>query len=55
MDNIVVGTCSKCGGTVTIPGVWMGTPPPVPQCYSCGATKKNPYGAVIEMEEETDD
>lgn len=49
MDR-VVGTCSLCGGPVTLPEFWMGTVPPVPTCASCHARQKQPYGNVIEME-----
>ena len=49
MDK-TVGTCSACGGRVTVPLVWMGTTPPIPTCESCGATKAQPNGPVIEME-----
>jgi hypothetical protein len=49
MDE-VLGTCSVCGGAVTVPRAWMGMLPPIPQCRSCGATKKQPNGPVIEME-----
>ena len=34
----VVGICSECGGTVTVPTVWYGIYPPSPTCNSCGAT-----------------
>lgn len=46
----IVGTCSLCGGPVKVPEMWMGIDPPIPQCSSCGASKKNKYGNVIEME-----
>ena len=45
-----VGTCSLCGGAVTLPDVWMGTTPPIPACSRCGATPKNPHGPLIDME-----
>lgn len=45
-----VGTCSKCGGRVTFPSAWMGLKPPIPRCESCGATKNQPHGPVIEMQ-----
>lgn len=35
MDSRVVGKCGACGGVVTVPNVWMGIYPPVPQCNSC--------------------
>ena len=49
MMDRVVGTCSLCGGQVTLPGIWSGVVPPVPQCSSCHATAKS-SGPVIEME-----
>lgn len=48
--NNVIGTCSLCGGAVTTPQLWHGVLPPVPSCSSCGATKKQPHGPVVEME-----
>lgn len=49
-EAIVLGTCSICGGAVTIPKLWYGTIPPVPICSKCGATKKTEtYGPVIPM------
>jgi len=35
--NRVVGKCSICGGRVTVPDVWMGINPPIPQCENCYA------------------
>lgn len=46
----VIGTCSLCGGPVETPDVWNDVHPPVPRCRSCGATKKEPHGPVVEME-----
>lgn len=48
--NTTVGSCSICGGHVSVPCSWMGAIPPIPTCESCGATKKRPHGPVIEME-----
>lgn len=45
----VIGTCSCCGGAVTVPGVWHGTMPPVPTCSRCGARKENEM-PVIKMQ-----
>ncbi len=45
----VIGTCSFCGGAVTVPTVWAGVIPPTPTCASCGAIKKQSYGPVIEI------
>lgn len=50
--NKTLGTCSRCGGAVRIPIVWMGVNPPKATCGSCGATAKNAYGDVIQMEVE---
>lgn len=49
MSDRIVGTCSKCGGTVCTPIVWAGTTPPIPKCDTCGAVKKNSL-PVIETE-----
>lgn len=45
-----VGTCSLCGGPVTVPTTWLGTEPPTPSCSRCGAVPKNAHGATIQME-----
>lgn len=45
----VLGTCSLCGGLVTVPEAWWGIYPPTPTCAACGATMKHPHGLVIEM------
>lgn len=45
-----IGTCSECGGRVTVPQNWMGTRPPVPSCEDCHATMARPHGAVIPMQ-----
>lgn len=46
----LVGTCNLCGGPVTVPEMWGGLTPPVPRCTACGATKKQPYGTLVDME-----
>jgi hypothetical protein len=46
----IVGTCSCCGGPVTVPTVWGAVIPPIPTCSKCGATKKANHGPVIDME-----
>jgi len=51
MSVRVMGTCSKCGGMVTIPTIWHGIYPPTPSCRGCGATPKNAHGPVIQMGE----
>lgn len=43
----VIGTCSLCGGAVVSDEVGEF---PIPECESCGATKRFPYGPVIDME-----
>jgi hypothetical protein len=48
INDTVLGTCSNCGGRVTIPFHWMSVVPPVPTCESCGATAL-PNGPVIPM------
>lgn len=45
----VIGTCSVCGGPVTIPTVWHGTNPPIARCSSCGATPAEGHGPIIPM------
>lgn len=44
-----LGTCSCCGGPVTVPTIWHGVVPPVPTCEQCGATARA-SGPVIPME-----
>lgn len=44
----VIGTCSLCGGRVTLPEFWWGTTPPVPTCECCGGVKAD-HGPVIDM------
>ncbi len=46
MDRIV-GTCGRCGGTVTVPTAWLGIVPPTPTCTSCGAVVAQ--GPVLPM------
>jgi hypothetical protein len=43
-----IGTCSICGGPVSVPRVWFGVVPPTPKCESCGAVKRD-HGPVIDM------
>lgn len=47
--NITIGTCSICGGPVTVPYVWHGVTPPTKQCEQCGAVPVDTYGPVIPM------
>jgi len=49
-----IGTCGACGGPVTVPTVWMGVNPPIPQCEHCHRTPKHSHGPVIPMEERPD-
>lgn len=44
----VIGTCSICGGAVTMPFPWYGIQPPSPTCTSCHAVKRD-NGPVIDM------
>lgn len=45
----IVGRCSNCGGSVTVPDIWLGTYPPTPTCDQCGATKKSDK-PVVDMD-----
>lgn len=36
----VIGSCSNCGGSVTVPTAWYGMLPPIPRCQRCGAVAK---------------
>lgn len=47
MDS-TVGTCSLCGGRVTVPSPWYGVIPPTPRCEGCGAEAAD-HGPVIQM------
>lgn len=47
--HAVIGTCSLCGGPVTVPQVWHGVIPPTPTCADCGAVKADMHGPVIPM------
>lgn len=46
-----LGTCSLCGGAVTVPTVFHSVHPPTPTCSSCGATAAA-HGPVIPMRRE---
>lgn len=50
MSHVVLGSCSRCGGSVTVPQAWWATVPPVPTCSQCGAVKRAASGPIIEME-----
>lgn len=43
---MVIGTCSNCGGPVTVATFVIN---PVPTCKMCRATAKEPYGPVVQM------
>lgn len=47
-EDRTIGTCSICGGAVTVPGVWWGICPPTPTCTGCGAVAAS-HGPVIPM------
>lgn len=47
--NKTIGTCSICGGRVTVPHIWGGVTPPTPTCESCGARAAS-HGPVIPMQ-----
>lgn len=49
--NTTIGTCSRCGGRVSVPSNWMSVVPAVPTCEGCGARPVAPHGPVIEMGE----
>lgn len=51
--NTTIGTCSICGGRVTVPTHWSATIPPTPTCESCGAVKAG-HGPVIQMTKRAD-
>ena len=48
--NNIIGTCSICGGRVSVPQVWHGIIPPTPTCEACGATAAETHGPVIPMQ-----
>jgi len=48
-NKVVLGTCSLCGGPVSVPTVWHGVIPPTPTCERCGAVKADTYDKVIKM------
>lgn len=50
MSYTILGKCSRCGGTVSVPVIWYGVVPPTPTCNGCGATKSNEDLPTIKME-----
>jgi len=52
MDNSkIVGSCSICGGLVTIPNYLHSVTKPIPICQNCGATMKLPEIPMVPMKE----
>ena len=47
-NELVIGTCSECGGPVVMPVSYLSVIPPTPYCKQCGATKLE-NGPVIPM------
>ena len=52
MNKQIIGSCSICGGAVTLPAYCHSVIPPRPTCEQCGAVAK-PAGPVIPMERPT--
>lgn len=55
MNDQVVGTCSRCGGLVIVPGLWSGTQPAPARCQKCRAVADHPTMPVIKTRSETAD
>lgn len=49
-NKTTIGSCSLCGGPVSVPTIWHGIYPPRPQCERCGALAAQSFGPVIPME-----
>lgn len=49
MSTKTIGTCSLCGGAVTVPDPWMGVTPPTPTCSKCNAVPAHAHGPTIPM------
>jgi len=47
--NSIIGTCSICGGPVSVPSIWHGIHPPQPTCERCGAIAAQ-HGPIIPMQ-----
>ena len=45
----IIGSCSICGGPVTVPTIWHCVIPPTPTCSRCGAIRADTHGSVIPM------
>ncbi len=48
-SKTIVGTCSLCGGCVSVPKLFWSVISPTPTCESCGATAKPNHGPIIPM------
>lgn len=48
MNYQTLGTCSICGGPVTVPTVFGSIIPPTPTCMQCGAVAAA-HGPIIPM------
>lgn len=51
-NSVTIGTCSLCGGEVTMPKAWWSVVPAKPTCEQCGAVKRA-SGPVIDMQPPT--
>lgn len=49
MSEIIVGTCSICGGPVVRHDIFLAMHVPPTRCKACGAVAARAYGPVIEM------
>lgn len=49
IDEIVIGSCSLCGGAVVVPRVFMSTKQPRGTCSTCGAVDARGHGPAIPM------
>lgn len=49
MNKQTLGTCSNCGGPVTVDTIYFSVVPPVPTCEGCGARAGHGPGPVIPM------
>src|SRR5690606_36537077 len=47
--EMIIGTCSLCGGPVETPDAWLGTLPAPETCKNCGAVRPQ-HGPVIDMQ-----
>lgn len=49
-NTTTLGTCSLCGGAVTVPTVVGSVVLPTPTCSQCGAVPAQAHGPVIPMQ-----